>query len=226
MQHRIMIVEDDAAIARLLEENLRAWGYEALSCRDLADVLGEFSREKPHLLLLDVGLPFFNGYHWCEQIRRISTAPIVFISSRTGSMDAVMAMTMGGDDFISKPFDMALIVAKIGALLRRTYDFTGASETLEHRGAVLNPADSTLTLGERVISLTRNETRILQTLMEHKGVIVSRDTLMQRLWDSDLFIDDNTLTVNVGRLRRKLEEAGLPDFIVTKKGQGYLVERL
>lgn len=226
MQHRIMIVEDDAAIARLLEENLRAWGYEAFPCHDLTDVLGEFTREKPHLLLLDVGLPFFNGYHWCEQIRKISTAPIVFISSRTGSMDAVMAMTMGGDDFISKPFDMALIVAKIGALLRRTYDFTGAPETLAHRGAVLNPADSTLTVGERVIDLTRNESRILQTLMEHKGVIVSRDTLMQRLWDSDLFIDDNTLTVNVGRLRRKLEDAGLEDFIVTKKGQGYLVERL
>ena len=224
--HRIMIVEDDAAIARLLEENLRAWGYDAFSCRDLSDVLGEFTREKPHLLLLDVGLPFFNGYHWCEQIRRVSTAPIVFISSRTGSMDAVMAMTMGGDDFISKPFDMALIVAKIGALLRRAYDFTGASDALEHRGAVLNPADSTLTIDQRVIDLTRNESRILQTLMEHKGVIVSRDTLMQRLWDSDLFIDDNTLTVNVGRLRRKLEEAGLVDFIITKKGQGYLVERL
>ena len=226
MRHRIMIVEDDAAIARLLEENLRAWGYDAFSCRDLTDVQGEFVREKPHLLLLDVGLPFFNGYHWCERIRKVSTAPIVFISSRTGSMDAVMAMTMGGDDFISKPFDMALIVAKIGALLRRTYDFAGASDTLEHRGAVLNTADSTLTIGERVIDLTRNESRILQTLMEHKGVIVSRDTLMQRLWDSDLFIDDNTLTVNVGRLRRKLEEAGLPDFIITKKGQGYLVERL
>ena len=224
--HRIMIVEDDAAIARLLEENLRAWGYDAFSCRDLGDVLGEFTREKPNLLLLDVGLPFFNGYHWCEQIRKVSTAPIVFISSRTGSMDAVMAMTMGGDDFITKPFDMALIVAKIGALLRRAYDFTGASDALEHRGAVLNPSDSTLTAGERIIDLTLNECRILQTLMEHKGVIVSRDTLMQRLWDSDLFIDDNTLTVNVGRLRRKLEEAGLPDFIVTKKGQGYLVERL
>lgn len=222
--HRIMIVEDDAAIARLLEENLRGWGYEAFSCGDLADVAGEFEREKPDLLLLDVGLPFFNGYHWCERIRRSSTAPIVFISSRTGSMDAVMAMTMGGDDFISKPFDMALVVAKIGALLRRTYDFAGAPETLTHRGAALNPGAGTLTLDGRVIDLTRNESRILQTLLEHKGVIVSRDTLMQRLWDSDLFIDDNTLTVNVARLRRKLEEAGLPDFILTRKGQGYLVE--
>ena len=224
--HRIMIIEDDAAIARLLQENLRAWGYDAFFCRDLSDVIGEFTREKPHLLLLDVGLPFFNGYHWCERIRKISTAPIVFISSRTGSMDAVMAMTMGGDDFITKPFDMALIVAKIGALLRRAYDFTGAPEVLEHRGAVLNPSDSTLQLADHAIPLTRNESRILQTLLEHKGVIVPRDTLMQRLWDSDLFIDDNTLTVNVARLRRKLEEAGLPDFIITKKGQGYLVERL
>lgn len=222
---RIMIVEDDKAIAALLRESLAHWGYDAFVCRDLGDVLGEFLREKPHLLLLDISLPFFNGYHWCEQIRRASTAPIVFISSNTGSMDVVMAMSMGGDDFIVKPFDMTVVVAKIGALLRRTYDFAGAAAPLTHRGAALDPAAGKLTMGGKEIPLTRNECRILQTLLESKGVIVSRDALMLRLWDSDCFIDDNTLTVNVGRLRKKLEDNGLDGFIVTKKGQGYLVER-
>lgn len=224
--HRIMIVEDDPAIARLLQENLRPWGYDAHICVNLGDVLGEFERIQPHLLLLDVGLPFFNGYHWCSEIRRRSTAPIVFISSRGESMDAVMAMSLGGDDYIVKPFDMPVVIARIGALLRRSYDFAAIPEPLAHRGAVLFPAEGTLRIGEASIPLTRNECRILQTLLEHKGVIVPRDMLMQRLWDSDLFIDDNTLTVNVGRLRRKLEDAGLPGFIVTKKGQGYLVENV
>ena len=222
---RIMIVEDDPTIAELLQEELRRWDYDAFVCRRLDDVLGEFLREKPQLLLLDISLPFFNGYHWCEKIRQASTAPIVFISSNTGSMDIVMAMSMGGDDFIVKPFDMSVVVAKVGALLRRTYDFAAASSVMEHRGAILDPAAGTLTAPSGVIALTRNESRILQMLMEHKGVIVSRDTLMQRLWDSDCFIDDNTLTVNVARLRRKLEDFGLADFIVTRKGQGYLVEK-
>lgn len=222
---RIMIVEDDPTIARLLTENLRPWGYEAFACQKLDDVLGEFVREKPHMVLMDISLPFFNGYHWCEKIRRVSTAPILFISSNTGSMDIVMAMTMGGDDFITKPFDMAVVVAKIGALLRRSYDFSGNSSALEHRGAMLDVGSGTLTCGNQAITLTRNECRILQTLLEHKGVVVSREMLMQRLWDSDCFIDDNTLTVNVGRLRKKLEDAGLEGFIVTRKGQGYLVER-
>lgn len=223
--YRIMIAEDDAAIATVLADSLRRFGYDAFVCRDLSDVLGVFAREKPHMLLLDIGLPFFSGCHWCQQIRRISTAPIVFISSNTSPMDMVMAMNMGGDDFICKPFDMAVAVAKIGALLRRAYDFAGAAQTLEHRGAVLNLSESKLLYGGESMDLTRNELRILQTLMEHKGVIISRDMLMQRLWDSDCFIDDNTLTVNVGRLRRKLEEHGLADLIVTKKGQGYMVER-
>lgn len=222
---RIMIVEDDPTIARLLEANLRQWRYDAFICKDLGDVLGEFVREKPHLLLLDISLPFFNGYHWCERIRQVSTAPILFISSNTGSMDIVMAMSMGGDDFITKPFDMPVVVAKVGALLRRTYDFAGTAAALEHRGAVLDTAQGALAVDGRIIPLTRNEGRILQMLMEHKGVVISRDALMQRLWDSDCFIDDNTLTVNVGRLRKKLEENGLTGFIVTKKGQGYLVER-
>ncbi len=225
MNYRIMIVEDDPTIAQLLQSNLCQWGYDAFACKDLGDVLGEFVREKPHLLLLDISLPFFNGYHWCQRIRQVSTAPIVFISSNTGSMDIVMAMSMGGDDFITKPFDMAVVVAKVGALIRRAYDFAGTAETLEHRGAVQDLSRGALVMDGKTVELTRNESRILQTLMGHKGVVISRDMLMQRLWDSDCFIDDNTLTVNVGRLRKKLEECGLPGFIVTKKGQGYLVER-
>lgn len=223
--YRIMLVEDDAALSSLLCAHLERFGYQAFPCADLNDVLGEFIREKPHMVLLDIGLPFFSGCHWCQQLRRVSTAPIVFISSNTTPMDMVMAMNLGGDDFLCKPLDMSVAVAKIAALLRRTYDFSASPQTLEHRGAVLDISAGTLDTGRESISLTRNECRILQTLMEHKGVIISRDMLMQRLWNSDCFIDDNTLTVNVGRLRKKLEEHGLCGFIVTRKGQGYLVER-
>ncbi len=221
---KIMIVEDDPTIARLLCAGLCRWGYDAFACEALEDVEAEFLRTAPHMVLMDCTLPYFNGYYWCERIRRHSTAPIVFISSNTGSMDMVMAMSMGGDDFITKPFDLDVVVAKIGALMRRSYDFAAASAAPTHRGATLDAAQSVLRYGEQKLELTRNECRILQTLMEHQGAVVGRDTLMQRLWDSDCFIDDNTLTVNVARLRKKLEELGLTDFIVTRKGQGYLVE--
>ena len=221
---RIMIVEDDPTIARLLAAGLQKWGYDAFPCDDLADVTGAFARLEPHMVLMDCALPMYNGYHWCAEIRKRSTAPTIFISSNTGSMDMVMAMSMGGDDFIVKPFDMDVVVAKIGALLRRTYGFAGAQALPCHRGATLDAAQSVLVQGEHKLELTRNECRILQTLMEHRGTIVGRDTLMQRLWDSEAFIDDNTLTVNVARLRKKLEEFGLNDFVTTRKGQGYLVE--
>ncbi len=222
--YKIMLVEDDPTIARLLTSGLRKWGYDAFVCRDLNDVEGEFTRAEPHLTLMDCNLPRYSGYYWCERIRARSTAPIVFVSSNTGSMDMVMAMSMGGDDFITKPFDMDVVVAKIGAILRRAYGFPGAQAALTHRGATLDAGQSVLLCGDSKLELTRNECRILLTLLEHKGAVVGRDTLMQRLWDSDCFIDDNTLTVNVARLRRKLDDAGLPDFIATRKGQGYLVE--
>ncbi len=220
----IMIVEDDPTIARLLAEGLRKWGYRAFVCDDLGDVESVFRHSEPHLTLMDCTLPSFSGYYWCERIRRFSTAPIVFISSNTGSMDMVMAMSMGGDDFITKPFDMDVVVAKIGALLRRTYDFADAKAALVHRGATLDAGQSVLWYDGHKLELTKNECRILLTLMEHKGAVVGRDTLMQRLWDSDCFIDDNTLTVNVARLRKKLDDLGLADFIATRKGQGYLLE--
>lgn len=220
---RIMIVEDDQTIASLLCDHLRRWGHDAVCCESMEDVLGEFVRIAPHLVLMDISLPFFNGYHWCEKIRQVSTVPIVFISSRTGSMDIVMAVSMGGDDFITKPFDLEVALAKVNAILRRTYDFAGTQSALEHRGAVLDIGQGVLVYENARLELTKNENRILQSLLENKGATVSRDALMIRLWDSDLFVDDNTLTVNVTRLRKKLEEAGLHDFIVTQRGEGYRV---
>lgn len=223
--YKIMIVEDDKVIGRLLAEHLNRWGYEAFLCPALDRVMEEFNREKPHLIFLDITLPFYSGYHWLEQIRKISTAPVIFISSNTGPMDIVMAMSMGGDDFITKPFDLNVALAKAQALLRRTYDFKTGEDTLARGDVVLNAGESALYARGRRIELTRNECRILKVLLAHPGETVSRETLMNALWDSDWFVDDNTLTVNVARLRKHLEDAGLSDFIHTKKGQGYLVSR-
>ncbi len=218
---KIMIVEDNQTIAALLSDHLCRWGYEVFACVDLNDVLGEFVRIAPHLVVMDISLPFFSGYHWCGKIRQVSTAPVLFLSSHTASMDQVMAMSMGGDDYITKPFDLDVLVAKVGALLRRAYDFTGTQTTLEHRGAVLDIGQSALLYGDARLELTKNENRILQLLLERKGNTVSRDALMTRLWDSDCFVDDNTLTVNMTRLRKKLEDIGLVDFIHTQRGEGY-----
>ncbi len=221
--YRILIVEDDTAIAQAMQRQISLWGLEARCARNFRDILGEFAAFEPHLVLLDIMLPFYGGYHWCAEIRRISKVPIVFISSASDNMNIVMAMNMGGDDFIAKPFDLNVLMAKLQAILRRTYDFSSQAETLEHQGAVLNLSDASLTYQGERIELTRNEYRILQTLLERKGQVVSRDTLMQRLWETDSFVDENTLTVNVTRLRRKLADAGLTDFIVTRKGMGYLI---
>lgn len=222
--YKIMIVEDDVTIAGVLISHLAKWGYNAFAVSDFSKVIEEFRREEPHLVLLDISLPRYNGFYWCGEIRKISRVPILFLSSHTENMDIVMAMSMGGDDYITKPFDLSVLVAKMQALLRRSYDFQGQLHALEHRGAIFYPGEGTLSYQGQKIELTRNETRIMQTLFENKGNVVSRDTLMQNLWDSDVFIDDNTLTVNVARLRKKLEDAGLNDFIVTRKGMGYLLE--
>jgi len=178
----------------------------------------------PRLVLLDISPPFYNGFHWCSEIRKVSKVPIIFISSASDNLNIVLAMNMGGDDFIVKPFDLTVLAAKIRALIRRTYDFAGQTNLLEHRGAILNIGEGTLTYQGEKVQLTRNEHRILQLLLENKGQVVSRDALMNHLWETDSYIDDNTLTVNVTRLRRKLEAVGLEDFIVTKKSMGYLVE--
>ena len=222
--YKILIVEDDETIASTVEKRITAWGYEARRVLDFRNVISEFAAFDPQLVLLDVMLPFYNGYHWCNEIRKISKVPVIFLSSAADNMNIVMAMNMGGDDFVSKPFDLDVLIAKIQAVLRRTYDFNGQTGLLEHRGAILSMSDAVLTYqGERV-NLAKNEYRILLTLMENKGKIVNRDLLMTKLWETDSFVDENTLTVNVTRLRKKLAEAGLENYIITKKGIGYMVE--
>ena len=221
--YRVLIVEDDRVIAKSVRQHMEAWSFSARTVRDFSDVMREFAEFDPHLVLMDIGLPFYDGYHWCSEIRRVSRVPVIFISSASDNMNIVMAMSMGGDDFIVKPFDLSVLTAKVQAMLRRTYDFSGPSRLIEHRGAILNVSDATLVYEGEVIDLTKNEYRILQTLMENRGKPVSRETLMKRLWETDSFVDENTLTVNVARLRKKLENYGMKDFIRTKKGIGYLV---
>lgn len=221
--YRILIVEDDRGIASAIKEHLETWDLEAKCVEDFRRVLSEFSEYDPHLILMDIMLPFFNGYHWCNEIRKVSKIPILFLSSVSDNMNIVMAINMGGDDFIAKPFDREVLMAKIQAALRRTYDFGGQVPILEHRGAMLNIGDATLLYQGERIELTKNDYRILQTLMEQKGKVVSREKLMERLWEGDSFVDENTLSVNMARLRKKLEAAGLRDFIITKIGMGYLI---
>ena len=222
--YRIYIVEDDRGIAEAIKVQAVMWDLEVLCAKDFRNVMGEFAEFEPHLVLLDISLPFFNGYYWCTEIRKVSKVPIVFISSASDNMNIVMAMNMGADDFIAKPFDQSVLMAKIQAMLRRTYDFAGTVSVMEHRGALLNTADGTLFYQKEKIDLTKNEYRILLTLMQNKGTIVSREKLMEQLWESDSFVDENTLSVNVGRLRKKLDAAGLTDFITTKFGVGYLIQ--
>ena len=222
--YRILIVEDDAGIADGVKQQAEAWGLEAYIAQDLRDVMSEFASISPHLVLLDITLPFFNGYHWCGAIRAVSKVPIVFISSAADNMNIVMAMTMGADDFIAKPFDGGVLMAKIQALLRRSYDFAPGAPVIEHRGAILDTGDNSLFFGGEKITLTKNEYRILLCLMRERGKVVSREKLMEKLWETDSFVDENTLSVNVGRLRKKLAAAGLEDFITTKFGVGYIIE--
>lgn len=218
------MVEDDFSLANAMKKQIESWGNEVSCVRDFQKVLSAFVEYDPHMVLMDIMLPFYNGYHWCTRIREISSVPVVFISSASDNMNIVMAMNMGGDDFISKPVNLDVMMAKIQAVLRRTYDMAGKIPVLEHRGAVLNLNDASLTYEGERIELTRNEFRILQTLLENKGKVVSRDTLMTKLWQMDSYVEENTLTVNVTRLRRKLEWAGLVDFITTKVGSGYILE--
>lgn len=222
--YKILIVEDDSTIARILKEHLLGWGYDVYISEDFNRVSEQTAELMPDLILLDIRLPFYNGFHWCAEIRRFSKVPIIFISSADDNMSIVMAINMGGDDFVAKPFDLNVLTAKIRALLRRAYDFVEHPDTWERHGAVLNQGNASLLYRGEQIELTRNENRILHTLMEQAGRVVSREALMQRLWESDSFIDDNTLTVNINRLRKKLAEAGLMDFIKTKKGMGYEIE--
>ena len=222
--YKIFLVEDDRGIAEAIAAQTALWDMETVCVKNFREVLPEFTACAPQLVLLDISLPCYDGYHWCREIRSISKVPIIFISSASDNMNIVMAMNMGADDFIAKPFDQSVLMAKINAMLRRTYDFGQSSSIIEHRGAVLNTGDGSLVYKGEKVDLTTNEYRILLGLMQQKGKIVSREKLMELLWESDEFVDDNTLTVNIARLRKKLDVAGLPDFILTKHGMGYLVE--
>lgn len=221
--YRILIIEDDMGIAEAIKQQAMKWNIEAKCVLNFRNVLGELAESDPHLVLLDISLPFYNGYYWCTEIRKISKVPIIFISSASDNMSIVMAMNMGADDFIAKPFDQSILIAKIQALLRRTYDFASVLPVIEHRGAILHMGDNTLTYQNEKIPLTKNEYRILLSLMQNKEKVVSRERLMEQLWETDSFVDENTLTVNVGRLRKKLDSVGLNDFITTKFGVGYIV---
>lgn len=221
--YRIFIVEDDDTIADIMKKHLESWGYEVTCACDFEHILQEFIHVEPQLVLLDLKLPFFNGFHWCDEIRKMSRVPILFLSSAADNMNMVMAMSLGADDFIAKPFDLDVLTAKVQAVIRRSYSFASAANLMEYGGAVLNLGNGTLSVRGETLELTRNELKILQILFENNGRVVSREAIMTKLWESDSFVDDNTLTVNMTRLRKKLESVGLTDFIVTKKGLGYMV---
>lgn len=220
--YRILIVEDDEVIASEVKQSLERWGLEAHAADDFSDIVSTFERISPHLILMDISLPFYNGYYWCGEIRKRSKVPVIFLSSRSDNMDVVMAVNMGGDDYITKPVSREVLTAKVQAMLRRAYDYELKSP-LTLKGAVLDTGALCLINGGSRTQLTRNEARILQQLLMNKGNIISREQLMLTLWDSDEFVDDNTLTVNVNRLRKTLEAAGFADCIVTHKGEGYAI---
>lgn len=222
--YKLLVVEDDEVIARAIKSHMEGWGYQVVCTEDFGDVLQVFVKESPQLVLMDISLPFYNGFHWCDEIRKISKTPVIFISSASDNMNIVMAVNMGGDDFVAKPFDLNVLQAKVQAMLRRTYDFAGESHLLEHKGMIFDSSRGIVTYEGKQAELTINEMGILKALLEQKGKIVTRDKLMELLWESDSFIDDNTLTVNVARLRKKLEAVGVSDIIKTRKGIGYAVD--
>lgn len=226
LMYKILIIEDDNTIAEAVRRHLAKWGYEVECVKDFVGVLEHFVRFSPQLVLVDIGLPLYNGYYWCGEIRKVSKVPIVFLSSASDNMNIVMAMNMGGDDFITKPFDLEVLSAKVQAVLRRAYAFQSQPPAImEQDGAVLNVSDMSLTFKGKRLELSKNEFRILKLFYEHAGQTVSRESIMKRLWEDECFVDDNTLTVNINRLRRTLKEIGLEDFIRTKKGVGYQLGR-
>ena len=222
--YKILIVEDDGVIASAVAAHLHSWGWETSCVVDFQHVMEAFAAFSPHLVLLDITLPFFNGYHWCQEIRRVSQVPILFLSSAAENINIVMAINMGADDFIAKPFDLSVLLAKVQAALRRAYDYQGQSHLLEHNGALFSSLECSVTYEGKKVELTKNETRMMQVLLENKPNVVSRDTLMAALWACDSYVDENALYVNITRLRKKLERIGLREFIQTKKGIGYMVK--
>ena len=222
--YRIFLVEDDHALAEELKKHIERSGHEVCVVNDFHRVSEECLACNPHLVLMDIMLPFRDGYYWTAEIRKRSTVPIVFLSSASDDLNIVMAINMGGDDFIAKPVEPMVLTAKMQAVLRRTYEIPGNSDVIAFSGAELHLNDGSVHCQDRQIELTKNEFRILRTLLENKGSIVSRDALMLRLWNDDCFVEENTLTVNVNRLRKKLESIGLCDVITTRTGSGYMIK--
>ncbi|MGM0219699.1 two-component system response regulator SapR [Enterococcus sp. AZ126] len=221
---KIMIIEDEATIRELISEELQKWQFDTFGTTDFNNVLEDFQREEPQLVLLDINLPVFDGYYWCQKIREISKIPIIFISSRNTNMDMIMAMNMGADDFVTKPFQIDVLIAKINALLRRSYNYSEVgSEIMSHNGITLNVDNGSMEIDGAVIDLSKNEYRLLYILIKKHGKILTREKLLRALWEDERFVDDNTLTVNINRLRKKIEQAGLEGYIETKVGQGYIV---
>ena len=217
---KIMIVEDDEIIASSIKKHLEKWNYDVFVVNDFENVLEDFRNYEPLLILLDISLPYYNGYYWCQEIRKESEVPIIFISSTSENMNIVMAMNMGADDFINKPFDLTVLTAKLQAILRRTYSFNKTQNVLNYQSLTLDLLKGVISYHEDSIELTKTELKIMQILFEHAGQIVSRDTIMEALWQSEAFVDDNTLSVNINRLRKKLDAFSLPQLIHTKKGIG------
>lgn len=221
---KIMIVEDEPIIRDMIGESIRKWGYETIILDDFSQVLEIFLKENPHLVLMDINLPVYDGFYWCNKIRDISKVPIIFISSRNTPMDMVMSINMGGDDFIQKPFYEEVLITKIKAILRRTYSYTETVATIiEHDGIMLNLNNGDVFYGDKKAELTKNEFKILNILMQNKGSVVSREKIMRNLWEDESFVDDNTLTVNITRIRKKLAELGKENYIATMKGEGYII---
>ncbi len=220
--YKILIIEDDATVSSIISEKLEQWGFEACTVQDFENVASQVGKEKPHLVLLDINLPYFDGFYWCEQIRKISKIPVIFISSRADDADKIRAILGGGDDYIEKPFSMDVLVAKIQGALRRAYSYTDTSySVLSHGAIVLDLEKMTVTADGKSASLTQNETRIMCMLIKAGGKNVSRAKIMKALWQDENFVDENTLTVNVNRLRGKLRQIKDTDIIETVKGTGY-----
>ena len=221
----IFIIEDDKALSREISLALNKWGYSTLEVEDFGNITNEVLDCNPKLILMDINLPCYDGFYWCSQIRSFLKVPIIFISSRNDDMDIIMSVNMGGDDYITKPFSPQVLVAKIQAILRRTYSYNSdlKSDIIKFKDITLNIVEGKVYFKEESVDLTKNELKIMNILMNNQEKIVSRDEIIEELWDTDEFISENTLTVNVNRLRKKLDSIGLKDFIETKKGQGYII---
>ncbi|MBU3157752.1 response regulator transcription factor [Clostridium estertheticum] len=222
--YKLLIIEDDKNMCEVLSNILSKWGFEVTVCEDFEKIIECFKECEPKVVLMDINLPICDGFYWCKNIRKISKIPIIFVSSRDSNMDIVMAINNGGDDYIQKPFDSNVLIAKIQAIIRRTYEYKNEeARVLKCDDLLLNLDNTTLLYNENSLELTKNEMLILQTLMENKGKGVSRSKLMKKLWDDDIYVNENTLTVNINRLRNRLEKVGIKDLIITRKGIGYII---